>query len=138
VDFEPRGVARDLTELRDALGDALDALAALDAQLTVAKAARQRATKAFDVFFGKGARFLESGLDLAGLEELAAQVRPGVGRRGRPRSAIAEPGRPPLAPGTLGLDAGADEPGLRPGEAPEAQELPKNPDAADNDGESEV
>jgi hypothetical protein len=135
VDFEPQGVARDLTERRDALGDALDALDALDAQLTVAKAARQRATKAFDTFFGRGARFLESGLDLAGLEELAAQVRPGVGRRGRPPKAIAEPGRPQLAAGTLELGG---DPGLLPGEVPEPGKPPENPDPEGEEGKGEV
>jgi hypothetical protein len=94
----------------------------------VAKAARRRATRAFDTFYGKGARFLESGLDLGGLEELAVQVRPGVGRRGRPPKTIPEPGRPQLAAGTLEPAAGADNPGLLPGEVPEPGKPPENPD----------
>ena len=138
VDFEPQGVARDLTERRDALGDALDALEALEARLTVAKAARQRATKAFDTFYGKGARFLESGLDLAGLEELVAQVRPGVGRRGRPPKTIAEPGRPQLEAGTPELDAGAEDIGLLLAELPEPGKPPESPDPEGEDGEGEA
>ena len=138
ADFEPQGVARDLTERRDALGDALDALREVGAQLAVATAARKRATRAFDAFHGKGARFLESGLDLAGLDELVAQVRPGVGRRGRPAKAIAGPGRPGLEAGTLELDAGAEDPGLLLGEIPEPGEPPANPDPEGEDGEGKA
>ncbi len=137
VDFDPQGVARDLTERRDALGDALDALDATASQLAVAKAARNRATQAFDAFHGKGGRFLESGLELAGLDELVAQVRPGVGRRGRPPKTIASPGRPQLDAGTLDagtLDAGAEDPELLLAEVsePEAPE----PEGEDAEGEA--
>ncbi len=132
LDFEPRTVARELTDHRDALGDALDALDATAAQRLLAKAARQRTTRAFDVFHGRGGRFLESGLDLAGLDELVAQVRPGVGRRGRPPKAIAEPGRPPLEAGTPAL---AGDPGLLPGEVSEPGEPGEDPDPEAGKGE---
>ncbi len=87
-----RAVTVDREELVQSLIDgyrALDrVLAAIKGGTTreaVAKAARKRAAAVHNAFLGKCTRFLEAALELGGLDELAAAVRPNVGRRGRPQ-----------------------------------------------------
>ena len=91
----PQGTINGLTVDREELVEGLlEGYKELDRALTavkdgttreaVAKAARKRAAAAHNTFLGKCTRFLEAALELGGLDELAAAVRPNVGRRGRP------------------------------------------------------
>ena len=77
-------IADDLLELSDELQQVLTevAMAARGAELTLRD--QRRAIADFDGLFIRGARYLEALLQLARLPTLAAQVRPGVGQRGRP------------------------------------------------------
>ncbi len=68
----------------DDLGEALSAIKQGETREAVAQAAKNRAAEAHELFLAKCARFLEASLELAGLDDLAATVRPGVGRPGRP------------------------------------------------------
>ncbi len=139
VDFKPPVVAKELKQLRDPLGAALDAIDDGGIRLTVATAARKQATAAFDFFYGKSARYLEAGLELAGLDDLVAQVRPGVGRRGRPakqKSIAARGGKPlgsrQLGTGALELPAGADAAVLLAEVSPLTEDAAKNPTPEDD------
>ncbi len=82
-------VARGLIDAHRELGEALDAVRKGETQKAVAQVAKDRAAEAHKIFLGKSTRFLESALELAGLDELAATVRPGVGRMGRPPKKLA-------------------------------------------------
>ncbi len=108
-------VVTQMIKLHGALGSALDEVGNGEMRETVAKAAKKRTKMAFEDFLGKSGRFLEAALDLAGLEELVATVRPGVGRKGRPSQAqLGAPGpRPELPAGAepkaLVSDAESDD-----------------------------
>ncbi len=69
------------------LGRTLAVIQEGETREAVAKAAKKRAKAAHDVFLDKSCRYLEAAMELGGLEDLAAAVRPGVGRRGRPAKA---------------------------------------------------
>ncbi len=71
-------------ELYRELDKALTKVKVSETRKAIALAAKERAEEAHDEFLGKGSRFLEAALDLAGLDDLAAAVRPDQGRRGRP------------------------------------------------------
>lgn len=90
-------LATDVIKAHGQVGTALEAIQQGETQEKVAEAAQQRAKKAYRVFLGKSCRFLEASLELAGLDELAAQVRPNVGRRGRPPKEL--PGAAAVLPG---------------------------------------
>ncbi len=77
-------VVRSLLEEYQELGRALDAIQEGETREAVAQVAKNRAAEAHKSFLGKSTRFLEIALELAGLDDLAAAVRPGVGRIGRP------------------------------------------------------
>jgi hypothetical protein len=66
------------------LEEALRAVSAGRREVTAARRTRQRVLAHFEDRHLRGARLLETLLDLAGLPTLAERVRPGVGRRGRP------------------------------------------------------
>ncbi|MEM7353376.1 MAG: hypothetical protein AAF657_21450 [Acidobacteriota bacterium] len=72
-----------LSDAHRELGQALAAVKTGETQETIAKAAWQRAAAAHNTFLDKSCRFLESALELAGLDDLAATVRPGLSRPGR-------------------------------------------------------
>ncbi len=90
------------------LGEALAAIKEGETREAVAQAAKNRASEVHAAFLAKSSRFLESALELAGLGDLAATVRPNVGRRGRPaRKALAAvavglPGEAKALPSGLG------------------------------------
>lgn len=101
VTFKPQVAARDMTDRGRDLADSLDFLKKASPKMTVATAAEKRAVAAFDDFHGKSARYLIAALELAGLDDLVAEVRNGVGRRGRPpkKKTIAEKARAPQLTG---------------------------------------
>ncbi len=66
------------------LGTSLAGVKEGEIREAVAQAAKKRAENAHNAFVGKGTRFLFAALELAGLDDLAATVRPGLGRQGRP------------------------------------------------------
>ncbi len=80
--FKPQVAAKDMADRGRDLGESLDFLKKASPQVAVAKAAKKRAIAAFDDFHGKSARYLIAALELAGLDDLVAEVRNGVGRRG--------------------------------------------------------
>jgi len=116
-----KGLVNEFAKVHGRLGRALGVIAERETREAVLKAATRRAKKAVDDFTGKSARFLEAGLDLAGLDDLVGIVRPGVGRRGRPlgRTQLDTP-----AP-VVGLPA-ADTPKALP--APSADETDETDD----------
>ncbi len=120
-----RELGKDFANRYRELGTALDALEAGDAREVIALAAKERAKEAFKTFEVTSVRFLEAGLELAGLDDLAAILRPGVGRMGRPAKALpATGGGKVLAGGAakaLPADA-ADEDGA---ETPESSAEPR-------------
>ena len=77
-------VVESVIEAYGDLGRALAAIKEGEAREQMAKVARKRARTAHDTFLTKSGRYLEAALDLAGLDDLAATVRPSVGRMGRP------------------------------------------------------
>ncbi len=89
----------------------------------VAQVAKNRAAEAHSLFLAKSTRFLEATLELAGLADLAASVRPGVGRRGRPPKKIAA---------TAGAPQEADLLLAAAGEPEAAGMLPARPDEEDS------
>jgi hypothetical protein len=91
-DFQPQTAAKHMTDRARDLAESLDFLQDASPQVTVATAAKERAVAAFDSFHGKSARYLIAALELAGLDDLVAEIRNGVGRRGRPpkRKKLAE------------------------------------------------
>lgn len=103
----PEKVAKRIAALHKKLGEENKALTAGETQEALAQAAHTRAERAFDVFHGRGGRYLEAALNLAGLDDLAAQVRPGVGRIGRPPKAeTVAAAQAALAAGAKGREAG--------------------------------
>ena len=78
-------MARSLEDQRAALDEAVREAYRAARSVQVALRNQQRAIAAFDEIHGTGARYLETLLEMLGLPSLAAQVRPGVSRRGRPR-----------------------------------------------------
>lgn len=102
------------------LGRALGVIEEGETREAVLKVALRRAKKFFEDFTAKSARFLEAGLDLAGLDDLVGIVRPGVGRRGRPA-------------GKTQPDAPAAGAGLPAGDEPKALPAPSD----DEDDESD-
>ncbi len=84
ITVERQELAKDFSGRYRQLGEALDALEAGETREAIALAVKERAKEAFKTFQAKSARFLEAGLELAGLDDLVATVRPGGGRRGRP------------------------------------------------------
>lgn len=106
-----KGLANEFKKAHGRLGLALGAIEEGETREAVLKVARKRAKTLFEDFTAKSARFLEAGLDLAGLDDLVAVVRPGVGRRGRP-------------PGTKQLDAEVSRAGLGAADEPKALPAP--------------
>ncbi len=98
---ERQELAEDFADRYCELGTALDALDAGETREAIALAVKERAKEAFKTFQAKSARFLEAGLELAGLDDLVATVRPGVGRRGRPVKAGSAAAALPAAAGQL-------------------------------------
>ena len=86
VTADREGLVDQFGETHRRLARALGAVEEGETREAVLKVARRRAKKLLEDFSGKSARFLEAGLDLAGLDDLVGIVRPGVGRRGRPRA----------------------------------------------------
>ena len=84
VTADRTGLVDELAKAHGRLGRALGVIEEGETREAVLTVATRRAKKAFEDFTGKSARFLEAGLDLAGLDDLVGIVRPGVGRRGRP------------------------------------------------------
>ncbi len=80
-------IVESLLKAHKELGQALAAIQEGETRQAVAKAGHKRAKEAHKVFLAKSTRYLEAALDLAGLADLVATVRPGVGRRGRPMKA---------------------------------------------------
>jgi hypothetical protein len=101
INVDRHKLAASLKQRAEELGTALDALDAGETREAIALAVKERAKVAFKTFQAKSARFLEAGLELAGLDDLVATVRPGVGRRGRPAKGQ-------LEGAAAGLPAGAD------------------------------
>jgi len=77
-------LAAPLRPLRAELEAALMTVASARRAERLARGARRRALARLDRVYLRGSRLLGSLLDYAGLPSLAAEVRPGVGRRGRP------------------------------------------------------
>ncbi len=73
-------MVRSVVQHHDDLGEALSAIKEGETREAVAQAAKNRAAEAHKCFLAKSSRFLETALDLAGLDDLAAAVRPGVAR----------------------------------------------------------
>ena len=96
IEFKRDNIAQQVLEHYDQLGEALAAIKEGETREAVAQAAKNRASETHAVFLAKSTRFLEATLDLAGLDDLAAAVRPGTGRRGRPAKKA-------LAPAAAGL-----------------------------------
>ncbi len=89
-DFEVAGLAidrervvRSLVKAYGQLGEALASIKDGETREALAKVAKKRAVLAHNSFLDKSTRYLEAALELAGLEDVAATVRPGIGRRGR-------------------------------------------------------
>ncbi len=87
VKIQRQKMVKGFLKAHDAVGTALLAIKRGETREAIAKAARKRAKKAYNVFLAKTCRFLEASLELGGLDELAAEVRPNVGRPGRPPKA---------------------------------------------------
>ncbi len=92
LEFDRDKAARALIDAHQELGEALEAIRQGETRKAVAQVAKDRAAEAHKLFLGKSVRFLESALELAGLDELAATVRPGIGRMGRPPKKLAAAG----------------------------------------------
>lgn len=100
--FNRQETAEYVVDTHREVGEALAAIKQGTNRETVAKLARKRAAIAHADFLGKSSRFLAAALELAGLEELAATVRPGAGRRGRPlKNQLAESAALPAEPAVL-------------------------------------
>ncbi len=90
-------LVRQLSDAHRELGSALAAIQEGETREAVAKAAKKRAKTAHDAFLDKSTRYLVAAMELGGLEDLAATVRPGAGKPGRPRKELA--GAPSSLPG---------------------------------------
>jgi hypothetical protein len=84
VEVDWPALAAPLRPLRAELEAALRTVTSARRTERLARGARRRALARLDRVYLRGSRLLESLLDYAGLPSLAAEVRPGVGRRGRP------------------------------------------------------
>ena len=69
---------------------------------------QRQAIEDFDALYRRGTRFLEAQLDIAGLPSLADRIRPGVGRRGRPRKEKSVDAHPDLVRRALESDSDVD------------------------------
>ena len=123
-----------LIKNHDELGQTLDAIKTGETRETVAKVAKRRAGEAHNTFLAKSCRYLEAALDLAGLDDLAAAVRPDVGRRGRPPKAeLAAPAALPGENRALPAATGEQLPALPAAEGAEndagaSRDQPESPD----------
>ena len=97
VTADRQGLVDQFAKVHGRLGHALGVIEEGETREAVLKVAGRRAKKAFEDFTAKSARFLEAGLDLAGLDDLVGIVRPGVGRRGRPAGKTQIDPRVPMA-----------------------------------------
>ncbi len=82
-DLDRERAAESLIEAHGELGHALAAIQQGEIQEAMARAAKKRAANVYNEFLGKSSRFLVAALELAGLDDLAAILRP-RGRGGRP------------------------------------------------------
>ncbi len=80
-----RALAADLEPLCDELEQALTAIIDGGCHHAGALVAQRRAMAEYDAAFQHGTALVEQQLDVAGLPTLRDSVRPGIGRRGRPR-----------------------------------------------------
>ncbi len=118
IKIDREKLVESLMELHREVGECLQAIRTGETREAVAQAAKKRAADAHAAFVDKGSRFLEISLELAGLDDLAATVRPGVGRVGRPpkKKKLAAPASLPGGQKTLPQSTG----GPRAGELPAA------------------
>lgn len=127
--FERGGIGETMGKAYRELGESLAEVKESETRENIAKVAKRRAAKAHNTFLDKSTRYLEAALELAGLDDLAATVRPGVGRRGRPPKELAGASDDP--PPLPSADAGSP-PAQLPAEAAHPVDAPP-PDDVDAD-----
>ncbi len=118
LSFDREEAVDGLAERYGELGRALDAVDEGETREKMALMVKDRAEKIYETFRGRGTRYLIATLELAGLDELAATLRPGGRRPGRPAKAeLAAP--PPAAALPAETETGAEEEAAAPLEAEE-------------------
>ena len=111
-----------MRDLHEELGTALAAIQEGETREAVAQTAKDRAEATHAEFLGKSVRFLRASLELAGLDDLAAKVQPGAGRRGRPAKKMTAPASAALPGGENALSAAGEARLLAEGEADEGDD----------------